>query len=522
MELAMSTTAFNLIITDEGYKAYTKLLSEKKEIKFDKVAVGSKPASGNYTPPDHKTTALINQKDRMDVSLCQPVPGDESKLRINATIPQGSPGGTYDIHEIGLFIGETLFGIYGDVNSLGQKIPTVDLLLDFIIDIKGFDIKGFETGNYQPQFTVALATQTTPGLVQLATLEDAKHQVKGRVLTTELLSQEEFIPRRCLVDVWTEETAYTTSIALSVPHEEYSRYKLPIIIGSYYDQNDTITLFCSDAQFVRLYQYSITSKQVINEIILNAHLYCEGFRFSDACTKDGKIWFATAGNVLAKFSLVSSDTLQYQRVSGFENGYFGRVCYQNGYVYFCGISEFSSGKNICRYDIQKNIIEYAIGSLSFERGNSVVLQVVQEKIYCFGGNNKTDGTEGLIEFLVPMGDRLTSFSRLDAFSNVDFTKCTTSAIAGHRSYLFQANEYYRKSQDVFYSFDLLTNIIEKHDLPSHIVINRPEALPQQGVAVACGNGKICFINSYVEPEHINSNVPLYDFTLKFYLYTPSI
>jgi hypothetical protein len=521
MELAMSTTAFNLIITDEGYKAYTKVLSEKGQIQFSKVAVGSKPVSGNYTPPDHKAIALTNQKDRMDVSLCQPVPGDESKLRINATIPQGSQGGTYDIHEIGLFIGETLFGIYGDVNSLGQKIPTVDLLLDFIIDIKGFDIKGFETGNYQPQFSHALATQTAPGLVQLGTLEDAKYQVKGRVLTTELLSQEQFIPKKCLADVWTEEATYTSSVSLEY-QDTYARYKLPIIIGSYYDQNDTITLFCSDTQFVRLYQYSITNKQVIKEVVLNAHLSCERLRFFDACTKDGKIWFATAGNVLAKFSLESSDKLQYQRMNGFENGYFGRGCYQNGYVYFFDISEFSSGKNICRYDIQKNIIEYAIGNLSFERGNSVVLQVVQEKIYCFGGNNKTDGTEGLIEFLVPMGDRLTSFSRLDTFSNVDFTKCTTSAIAGHRSYLFQASEYYNTSQETFYSFDLLTNIIEKHALPSHIIINRPEALFQQGVAVSCRNGKICFINSYVEPAHINSNVPLYDFTLKFYLYAPSI
>ncbi len=517
----MSQTALNFIITTAGYQKYASIIGSGGKVNFGTVSVGD-AGSGTYTPPTQATTALTDAKDTSSVSLFEPIPGKSTKMRVNATIPQNSSGGTYSINEIGLFIqdtsGSTLFAIYGSSTSMTQKNPLSELLLDFIIDLEGFDPQSFQEGGYQPSFSFSLATQTAPGIVQLATLTDAQQQTPNRVLTADLLGQGSFIPKSCMEDTWVAAGELTQSVSAMIQP-----------IGFYYDQIDTITILCANVDkkddFLGVFTYSISQSSFTYRLcttsggMMQTYLPTVALNVSGQDPLNGSwIYQVYADPQLILLSLTNGGASTSIIDSG--SSYFTSLVYHNnGYIYlFGGYNESST--TIGSYNIvsrQGDVIN--CGNTIYAR-TYPILQIVDNKIYCFGGNDPTkDGYASNMEVIeIATDNTLHSVGNFRLFP-LSLANITTSAISGNYVYLFQPKRYYTNCSGAddrnFYRFDLSTNMFKTLTMPSNTILPGGSNVSSPiGLAAACGQGRICLINTYYDTSSSST-------VLNAFMYTPS-
>ncbi len=517
----MSQTALNFIVTTAGYNQYTSIIGSGGKVTFGTVSVGD-AGSGTYTPPTQATTALTDAKDTSSVSLLEPIPGESAKIRVNAMVPQNSSGGTYSINEIGLFIqdisGSTLFAIYGSSTSITQKNPLSDLLLDFIIDLEGFDLQNFQTVDDQSAFSCPSATQTTAGIVQLATFTDAQQEIPNRVLTADLLGQGPFIAKSCMKDTWIAAGKLTQPISSKIQPT-----------GVYYDQTDTITLFCSNVDekpgFIGIINYSMSQGSFTYYDCQDGGVVVEDYPPNAAQNIQGQdplngTWLFTSlgglfGEIVLNQGTVADGSVPIDYV-----GDFTALIYHNhGYVYlFGGTDGTTSNTVIGSYNVSSKAYVNNCGNTKYNR-SSPLLQVVDNKIYCFGGNDPTkDGYASNVEVIEIASDNtLHSISNFRLFP-LSLANVTTSAISGHDVYLFQPKRYYTNFSGAdlnFYRFDLRTNIFETLTMPSSTILpGGSNVSPTNGLAVACGQGRICLINTYYDSSSSSA-------VFNAFMYTPS-
>lgn len=510
----MSQPTLPLMITNVGYNAYTSIVSQGHKIQFT-VAVGD-AGSGPYTPPTAQTQQLVDPKDqKIPVSSLIKASDQSSTFSITATIPANSAGGTYSINEIGLFVQDssqsgsspTLFAIYGNATSLAQKTSNVVLGLNFTIDMQGLSQEAIETGDYEPQFDLSLATQQTAGLVQLASLSNAQSQVAGCALTTDLFGQGPFIPMSCGTNTWSTATSLALNDELPASFKNTSLQP----IGGYYDQADTITLLCAQTQpetniLILVTSYSIEKATFTLQTC--ATVSNDGsttlFRAENISAQDpaNGTWVVLGTQVIWQIVLkggkIDSSSRSLTGGSSFD---FGNLIYYNdNHLYlFGGHTNSSTQIGVC--DASTGTVNTSLGNMNYSR-LSPLLQVVGNKIYCFGGNDTSkDGYSSNVELQgIGSGTIAYQLGNFRLFS-LSLTNVTTSALSGNYAYLFQPQTYYDTAKDPsdhnVYRFDLYTNIFETLSISNNAVLHGGSTItPRGGIAVACGDGRIALFNSY--------------------------
>lgn len=171
----MST--LNFIITDAGRQAAIDADALGIKLIITEVVYGT----GNWSP-DKTATALQNQFKPL------PAGGGENPVPLYVHIAvTDQSSDTYQANEVGIYAGDVLFAIWSkglqpDMDGPG-KINTGDSAFVFDLLLENVPPDSVTVGD--ANFSVPLSTETVPGIIQRATLEDMLALINDDAITVQ-------------------------------------------------------------------------------------------------------------------------------------------------------------------------------------------------------------------------------------------------------------------------------------------------------------------------------------------------
>ncbi|MDR6144955.1 hypothetical protein QE363_000748 [Sphingomonas sp. SORGH_AS870] len=165
-----------LTITDAGRAALVNAARDGTNA----VRIAGAGLSPTAVAPSPSATTLPGEVKRIAT-----ISGGASAADVIHLIVRDETSDSYTVRSFGLYLGDgTLFAIYGQASPIIEKSSAALLLL--AIDATLVDISATQITFGNANFLNPMATTDTPGVVELATLDEARAGVPNRVLTPAL------------------------------------------------------------------------------------------------------------------------------------------------------------------------------------------------------------------------------------------------------------------------------------------------------------------------------------------------
>lgn len=475
----MKESALKLLLTHVGSERLKKLITKRSIITLT-IALGDGKEAHSEA-----STALSSQRINAKPVFLNSANNKNNSWHINAHFTSSEEA--FDITEIGLFIsdsedqqkGSTLLGVYFDEKIIAKKIPKVDLLLDVILNLQAFSGEiVFDRETYQPVFNLSEATTEAYGIVKFADVKAIEEEQAGLALSTDNLramiakfnqdkhSEWKFITTHKL----SEDNSYLPMGAAIIGQQVY------ILFKNEYNESSTLFLFID---------YSINSNNIkknkikTNQNIVYFNSVSCGIKdqeirwavFKDfGISSDNKVYFLKTNIIDQKEE--NKDSLCCQ-IAFSKQKERGSLLFYNQKILIMGGDNNLSKQILISSEMNSEAREL---SLLYAR-KKPLLHLIQDKIYCIGGNDTTN--EALVEIhkLDFSSDKVSQQVFVpEHLINLNFrnTESLTSCVLGNKIYIFNPSEYYQKSKNLFfYIYDPLlnvwhTNMIEKNILEDNV------------------------------------------------------
>jgi len=501
----MIENALKLLLTDAGIAQIKKLIKNNSVITLQ-IALGS-----GSTRPDKTTTALSAQQEITDPTRLSAINTLENSWHISVHFSPNEK--TFAVTEIGLFINEegveqtgTLLGIYFSSATIVQKMKTVDLLMDVVVNLEELSkdtLINWKT--YQPSFSIPRASTETYGEVKFATLTDVKNKKSGVVLSTDILDDvfdlkvtgknEQVESWKLVYPTLKADILYAPLGLFTVDNKIYSLF----IKDSKESDNKNLLFFTYDTE-----RCVITAEKEISSH--DSIAYIESVY--SAYEKSKISWL-----VLKKSSISNEDVWQLEtsipaiaekckvtKKNGFsENIQQGSLLFYNQRAGVMGAADKTS-KRFLIGNISATLKSHRL-SLAYGRKKPLV-HVIQDKIYCIGG---AVSGQPLVEVHSISFENDTPHHRIfipDTTTTLDLsdTKGYSTCAFASRIYLFKPANYHKESKDLsFQYYDTLLNYWYKSEIPVNL-LKDSTIKPQYGKAVSYDRRIYLFCTQSIEAK----------------------
>lgn len=163
-----------MVITTAGRAALINAAQTgTASVEITQIGVGT----GKYTASETQT-GLVSEIKRIDI--IEGAATSDSAIHVALRdISEES----YNVYEIGIFLADgTLFAVYSQTSVIATKTSTAELVLTLDASFVDVDVSSVTFGDVG--YSVVAATTDMPGIVELATAEEAQAKIDARRVLT--------------------------------------------------------------------------------------------------------------------------------------------------------------------------------------------------------------------------------------------------------------------------------------------------------------------------------------------------